>query len=246
MYLHLRFVLDRNVEYGGGGTSDASNMNSDHAAHATGAKKKGNVMGIKTYIFATTAAVLLGTVSASAVPIEGALNLTGSTVMQGTWDAPTGLDFPTGHFLVPDGIDGTGDLSFVKADTMGEVQDFLVSDTNMTDFFTVTVAATTLHFDLASITSVKTDTSPDGSQKSVTFFGTGQYRITGSGSYDPTAASISITTLCTGTSECTPDQQTRISFSADASASPVPEPASIALLGTGLCMLAMGLRKKKA
>jgi hypothetical protein len=174
--------------------------------------------------FVTLAVLALGSfASAKADSINGMINVTGvasSTATPGSiiFSGPgsvTGLGTTTLDFL-----------PFVGTNVA--LDDFsYTSFVSPSPVFQETLGTETLTFSLDAITFAG---STVGNAFAIT--GTGLFTLTG---FDPTPGIFSFTTQ---------DGQTVASFSSTTTASPIPEPASFALFGTGL-LGAAGIARRK-
>jgi hypothetical protein len=169
--------------------------------------------------FVAIAALALGTAGAAfASPITGAIGIGGSD----TWNTTT-INFSNPGVVTS----AVGDFStiplFSSATTIGSFDYALTGPESVTIFTTAVDGASLI---------VNQVTSSSDTGDTLTIKGNGTLDLDG---YDPTVGTFIITSSNT---------QGAISFEATAGASPVPEPASLALFGTGLLGV-VGIARRK-
>jgi hypothetical protein len=169
--------------------------------------------------FVAIAALALGTAGAAfADPITGAIGIGGSD----TWNSTT-ISFSN-----PGAVTSTvGDFSTIPlftSATMISSFDYAITTPEAVTIFTTSVDGASL--------IVNQVTSSVDTGDTLTIKGTGTLDLNG---YDPTIGTFIITSSNT---------EGAISFEATAGASPVPEPASLALFGSGLLGV-VGIARRK-
>jgi hypothetical protein len=178
--------------------------------------------------------------SASAAPITGNLNMFGDFQpmigLSSTQDLSlaTAVDFlpgggGTGTFITGT---GTGALAAFASSLGGVIKDFTFSPfASVNGFYTITVGGSTLSFDLSALSIANQNTT------FLTMSGFGTLHLTG---FDDTPGNWNFS----GQSSNGNAPQATFSWSAGSSATSVPEPMTLSLLGLGLLALAYGKRQK--
>ena len=199
-------------------------------------------MSIKTALLAAVAAVAIsGMVQAAPIAAGSQLNINGfdraqPDISTTTLDMATGLDFTTGDGPTPgvpgvlNGANGTGTflgLGSCSVSTCGTIKDILSFSgfTSTTGEVIATLPGGTVTMDLnAPLTITRIAANPvTGQLATLIIAGTGEFHLA---DFDDTPAAFTLTTQ--GSSVTT------FSASATGTALAVPEPMSLALLGTSL------------
>ena len=180
--------------------------------------------------------------AAQALPVSGQISFAGYGAAIGSagMAAATGIDFVSGaDGALDQGVaggltsfgGGTGSFAgFACAavgGTCGSIQDLLTFNSRpISNFVTLNNGATTVSFDVSTL-----EVSRDSLTNTLTLTGTGSLKETG---YQSAA----------GTFVLTAQGNYVTSFSAQATATDIPEPASLALLGGSLALVSLVRRKK--
>lgn len=175
-----------------------------------------------------TAALMMLTTSAWAIPITGTINFTGSG--HATPDGAAIIN-ATGYFFGDSQVAGTntGAYSAIAVGTPVAFTDFTFNPSSglapVESFWSLTSLEDTYSFDLNSINIGYQ------SQNFLNLLGTGVLHATG---YDPTPGNWFYSS-----------QDGATAFSAQSSPAPVPEPGTVALLGVGLFALAVYGKRRR-
>jgi hypothetical protein len=182
---------------------------------------------ISTLIAAAVTAVALAGSPASATAITGEIHFTGNwnPLPDGLLGSATAIDFLPGILV---SSPSTGIYESIPGSTPATFQDFVFAPLSGTidPLWLVVDGANTYSFALATInTTYQSDLS-------LILFGTGTLSATG---YEDTP----------GTWQFTGQGVDNFSFSANSNANPIPEPATMILLGSGLLGVAGLSRRRK-
>jgi hypothetical protein len=100
-------------------------------------------------------------------------------------------------------------------------------------FYAITLDGAVLTFDLTSLSIVSQTMGSDSSLPTLSFAGRGIFHLAG---YDPTPGIVTLTTQ---------GRPGGITFSATTLASPVPEPATLGVMGFALAALGTVMRRRR-
>lgn len=199
---------------------------------------------IKVMLRTTAVAALLAALPALAAPITGTINLSGDFQPVRNGSATQNLNQATGIDFLPSGggtggfstLSGTGTLKSFENRSGGTIKDFTFSPFSaVSTFYTISGPAGTLSFDL-NVLSIDSQSS-----SFLNLSGSGILRQTG---YDNTVGTF----FFSGQSSNGASNNATFSWSASdqaaATATVVPEPMSLGLLGMGL--LGLGMIRRRA